>query len=417
VSRAGGGPHDTDEAPPWPDAGCRRDRRRGALVRDPVGCGVACVPARARRALVPARRHARLRTVVDLPLVVPLRCLCPGRLRRGRRDRSSGRPAGLRCRGDGFDLARTPAAQRHDLWIGALGEPARHPRRQLGGRCRRVPRPRRFALSPPRRSRARHGLCPHALGQGRRPRRADPARLDGLDGRPRHQGRELAADRRLALALLALPALQPDRRPLGALQPFARGAARRRRSARRPEHRRHPGRSRGCARTAQPLGEDQPFAAGRRDPPYPLRRGGEDARPGRDLPVRSRAPVRRHAARDDDDQSSRHGGDAAGASGRRVRRARGAQQVRQRALGRAVDRDVFPRPLPRPYRRSGHRSVRLAGRGPCFGTAPGFALLGRPALGHQSHQAADPPGIQPDRPAPDRAVCTSPACPGGTSFS
>jgi hypothetical protein len=100
------------------------------------------------------------------------------------------------------------------------------------------------ALSPPRRSRARHGLRADALGQGRRPRRADPARLDGLGGRPRHQGRELAADRRLALALLALPALQPDRRPLGALQSAARGPPRRRRSARRPEHRRHPGRSR-----------------------------------------------------------------------------------------------------------------------------------------------------------------------------
>ena len=42
------------------------------------------------------------------------------------------------------------------------------------------------------------------------------------------------------------------------LQPAARGAPRRMGGARRPEHRRHPGRSRGRARTPQPLGEDQP---------------------------------------------------------------------------------------------------------------------------------------------------------------
>ena len=48
----------------------------------------------------------------------------------------------------------------------------------------------------------------------------------------------------------------PTDRPLGPLQSPARGAPRRRRSARRPEYRRHPGRSRRGARAAQPLGED-----------------------------------------------------------------------------------------------------------------------------------------------------------------
>jgi type IV secretion system protein VirD4 len=54
---------------------------------------------------------------------------------------------------------------------------------------------------------------------------------------------DIKGDRRLAQPLLALPALQPDRSAIGALQPAARGAQRRRRGARRPEHRRYSGRS------------------------------------------------------------------------------------------------------------------------------------------------------------------------------
>ncbi len=44
---------------------------------------------------------------------------------------------------------------------------------------------------------------------------------------PRHQGRELADHCRLALALLALPAVQPHGCEVGGLQPAAGGAARR----------------------------------------------------------------------------------------------------------------------------------------------------------------------------------------------
>ena len=51
-------------------------------------------------------------------------------------------------------------------------------------------------------------------------------------------------------------------------------------------------------------------------------------------------PFERTLARDDDDQSSRHGGRAARPSGRRFGRARGAEQERERALGRALHRDV-----------------------------------------------------------------------------
>ena len=91
------------------------------------------------------------------------------------------------------------------------------------------------------------------------------------------------------------------------LQPAARGAPRRMGGARRPEHRRHPGRSRRRARAAQPLGEDQPLAAGRRHPARPLRRGGQDARRRRHLPVRSQAADRDDAAGDDDDAASRRG--------------------------------------------------------------------------------------------------------------
>ena len=78
---------------------------------------------RARRALVPARRDAGLPALGALRLVVSLRRLCartcstrPGTLAGGERLRR------LR-RGDlRLALARAPVAQRHDLWLGALGD-------------------------------------------------------------------------------------------------------------------------------------------------------------------------------------------------------------------------------------------------------------------------------------------------------
>src|SRR3546814_8928355 len=74
---------------------------------------------------------------------------------------------------------------------------------------------------PPRSTRT-DTLFPYTtLFRSRRSRRADAAQLDRIDGGPRHQGRELGTDRRLACTLHPLPALQPDRRPLGALQPVA----------------------------------------------------------------------------------------------------------------------------------------------------------------------------------------------------
>ena len=307
------------------------------------------------------------------------RGLCAGSVRQGRsacrRQRLPGlraRRSAARCGGRG--RAGNVTTYGSARWAAYARDRGRRPVRRAAA-CSSAS----FdgALSSPRRPRACHGLRADAERQGRRPGRSDPSQLDRLGGHPRHQGRELAADRRLALALLALPAVQSDRRALGALQSAARGPARQPRGARRPEHRRHPGRSGRRARAAQPLGEDEPLAAGRRDPPRPLCRGGEDPGAGRDLPVRPGAAVRCDPAGDDDHQPSRHGRGAAGPSGRRLRRARAAQQVRERALGRAFDRHVVPRPVPRPDRRRGDVGLRLAHRRPCRRRASGLALPGR----------------------------------------
>ncbi len=100
--------------------------------------------------------------------------------------------------------------------------------------------------------------------------------------------------------------------PTRRLQSAAGGAPRRLRGARRPEHRRHAGRSRRRAGDAQPLGEDQPLAAGRRHPARPLRRAGQDAGRRRQLPLRPEASDRDDAARDDDHRPSRAAGRASG---------------------------------------------------------------------------------------------------------
>ena len=115
----------------------------------------------------------------------------------------------------------------------------------------------------------------------------------------------------------------PTNAQVSRLQSAAGGSSRRQGGARCPEHRRHPGRSRRRARTAQSLGEDQPLPARRRHPPCPLRRGGQDARRRRQFPVRSEASDRSDAARDDDDAASRR----PAAPGGRLRRARASQQV------------------------------------------------------------------------------------------
>ena len=106
-------------------------------------------------------------------------------------------------------------------------------------------------------------------------------------------------------AIWPRPQIRSDRRAISRLQSVAGGAARRQGSARRPEHRRHPGRSGRGARPPQSLGEDQPQPSRRRDPACPLCRARQDARRRRQLPVRSEAPSRGDAARHDVDAAPR----------------------------------------------------------------------------------------------------------------
>ena len=256
-------------------------------------------------------------------------------------------------------------------------------------------------ISAPRRPRACPVFRADPIRQGRRPRRSDAADLVRLGDRPRHQGRELDADRRLAGAVRPRAAVRSDQRGERCLQSAARGPPRRVGGPRRPEHRRRPGRPRGRVGAPEPLGEDQPFAAGRRDPARALRRAGQDARRRRQLPLRSAPPDRDDAASDDDDAAPRR---TRRASGHRQLGPRALEQERQRALGRPVDRDVVPRSLPRSGRRDGDAPMRLAHPRPGGGRGAGHALSGRAAVGHQPHQAARALDPQPDRPASDRGA-------------
>ena len=97
-------------------------------------------------------------------------------------------------------------------------------------------------------------------------------------------------------------------------------------------------------------------------------------------------------------------------SRRRVGRARTAQQERERALRRALDRDVVPRALPRSHRRRGHLALRLAHRRSDRRRAAGLALPRHSAVRHQPHQAAGPARAQPDRPPADREARTARRC-------
>ena len=143
-------------------------------------------------------------------------------------------------------------------------------------------------------------------------------------------------------------------------------------------------------------------SAGRRHPACPLRRGGQDARRRRQLPLRSEAADRVDAAGDDDDAASRRRRRRIPSLRRTAREL--LNKIRQRAFGRAVDRDVVPRPLSRSRRRPGDAALRLAHRRPDRGAEAGDALPGGAALRHQPHQAADPAGPEPDRAPPDRGT-------------
>ena len=213
------------------------------------------------------------------------------------------------------------------------------------GRCH--PRLPCRALSAPRRSRTRHGVRADPLRQGRRPGRSDAAVLAGERRRPRHQGRELAAHGRLAQPVRPRPAVRSDRSAQRPLQSAAR-------SAQGPDEVRDVQNiadilvdPEGALERRNHWEKTSPLAAGRRHPPCPLCRRTKDFGARRQLSVRSAALLRTHAEGHDGDQPSRHAAKARRASGGRVRGARGPQQIGERALRRAVHRDVVPRPLPR----------------------------------------------------------------------
>ena len=83
---------------------------------------------------------------------------------------------------------------------------------------------------------------------------------------------------------------------------------------------------------------------------------------------------------------------------------RALEQERQRTLGRALDRDVVPRSLPRSGRGDGDAPMRLAHSRSRRGQRGRPPLPGRAALRHQPHQAAGALDPQPDRPASDRGT-------------
>ena len=129
---------------------------------------------------------------------------------------------------------------------------------------------------------------------------------------------------------------------------------------------------------------------------------GQDALRRRQLPVRPGKHPFEHTLKLM--MTTPHLGSARRSPGSRVVRARSAEQERERAIGRPLDRHVISRPLPRPDGGGHDLALRLAHRRPRRGRAPGIALPRRSAVRHQPHQAADPAHSQPDRPAADREL-------------
>ena len=152
-------------------------------------------------------------------------------------------------------------------------------------------------ISAPRRAGTCHGVRADTVRQGRRPGGADAAcrgrRVpSSTTSRARTGSSRQAGAPRSPIACCSI-------RPIRAAPVTTRLLEVRKgpgRSSRRPEHRRHSGRSGRRAGTAQPLGKDQSFAARRRHPPCPVCRRGKDTGAGRELPVRSAALLRAHAA-------------------------------------------------------------------------------------------------------------------------
>ena len=182
-----------------------------------------------------------------LLVVVRLRRLRAVDLHRGRLYRRVGRHHRRGRRDRHVGLAGARSEERRDLRLRALGAAEGDRAGRAARPRRRGARPLRTRLSPPRRPGACAVLRADPVRQRRRPRHPVAADLARLGDRPRHQGRELAAHRRLPRPARPRAAVRSDQREVVRLQSAAGGPPRRMGSARRPEHRRHPGRSRKAA--------------------------------------------------------------------------------------------------------------------------------------------------------------------------
>ena len=172
---------------------------------------------------------------------MPMRLTCSSKGHASRRPAGSSRSSSLsamsvwRAR-----EAKTAATYGSARWASQLEIRSRRPCRARWRRARAV----RADLSAPRWTGACAVLRADAIRQGRRPCRADPADLAGQSHRPRHQGRELDPDVGLSRPARPRAAVRSDQCGSRRLQSAARSAARRMGSPRRPECRRHAGRSR-----------------------------------------------------------------------------------------------------------------------------------------------------------------------------
>ena len=281
--------HERDQDPLGPDARRLRHRARLRLGGDGMGGVEARLPAATRPAMVRGLRLAGLPSAGLLLVVVRLRRLCAAisssRAPTSPRPAASPRsPSPSACRSGGRARRRRVTTYGSARWAETQRGRERRPARRRTASCSAGWRDDYLRHDGPE-----HVLCFAPTRSGKGVGLVVPTLLTwpGSAHRPRHQGRELDADRRLARAVRPRAAVRSDQRAERRLQSAAGSAPRRMGGARRPEHRRRPGRSRRRAGAAEPLGEDQPLAAGRRHPARPLRRAGQDARRRRRLPLRS----------------------------------------------------------------------------------------------------------------------------------
>jgi type IV secretion system protein VirD4 len=235
------------------------------------------------------------------------------------------------------------------------------------------------------------------IRQGRRPGRAVAADLAGLGHRPRHQGRELAADRRLPRAARPRAAVRSDQPKSAAYNPLL--------EVRRGEWE---------VRDVQNIADILVDPEGSLEKRNHWEKTSHALLVGAILHVlyaeadKTLAGVAaflsdpeapdRDARRDDDDAASRRAGPA---SRHRQRRARAAQQIRQRALGVLSTAmsflGLYRDPVVAEVTRAATGASPTSSRRSADDALPRGA-----AVRHQPHQAADPADPQPDRPPADR---------------